>query len=147
VRLSPGLVLAAILLTGIGGGVGGWLGVQYGLREAHANQGLDDVLHHELGLSAEQNRRIEALETDFTARRHAFETEMEGANRELARALETQHSYGPDAHHAIERFHVAMGALQEATIEHILAMRAVLTPEQAVKFDRTLSQTLAPAKK
>lgn len=146
-RVSPGLVLAAILLTGIGGGVGGWLGVQYGLRQAHANQGLDDVLHHELRLNDLQNRRIEALEKDFAGRRKSYEAEMEAANRDLAHALATQHVFGPDAERAIARFHVAMGALQEATIEHVLAMRAVLTPNQAATFDETLSQTLAPAEK
>ena len=146
-RVSGGLILAAILLTGLGGVIGGWVGVQYGLREAHANQGLDDVLHHELRLNDPQNRRIEALETDFAGRRHSLEAEMEAANRDLARALATQHAYGPDAEQAISRFHVAMGALQEATIKHVLAMRAVLTPAQAERFDETLTQTLAPAKK
>lgn len=146
-KLSPAILLAVILMTVLGGAVGGWAGVQYGLRAARADQGLDEVLHHQLGLTADQNGRIEVMEQDFASRRKGFETEMEAANRDLATALAAQHAYGPDAQHAIERFHGAMGSLQEATIQHILAMRAVLTPEQATKFDATISQALAPAKK
>lgn len=143
-RPWPWLILAAVLLTGIGGAAGGWLGVQYGLRQAHLDQGLDDVLHHQLGLTPDQDRRIEALEADFHRRRDALEAEMEAANRDLARALAANHSYGPEARAAIHRFHAAMGELQEATIQHILAMRAVLTPAQAAAFDRTIDQTLDP---
>jgi Spy/CpxP family protein refolding chaperone len=146
-RIGPGLILAGILLTGLGGAVGGWAGVQYGLREAQSERGLDEVLHHELNLSDAQNARIETLEAGFKARRQVLEGEMEAANRDLAAALADRHSFSPQARAAIARSHAAMGALQEATIEHILAMRAVLTPEQARRFDATISETLAPARK
>ncbi|MEI7932008.1 MAG: periplasmic heavy metal sensor [Alphaproteobacteria bacterium] len=141
---SAWLVVAAVVLTIAGGALGGWIGVRYGLHEAHADVSLDEVLHHRLKLSPEQNARIETLESAFNTRRTALEAEMQAANRQLARALETQHAYGPDAEQAVARFHVAMSALQEATIQHILAMRAVLTSQQAAQFDRTISETLAP---
>ena len=35
-----------------------------------------------------------------------------------------------------------MGALQLETVQHVLAMRKVLTPEQAAKFDRRVSEAL-----
>lgn len=146
-KFGPGLILAAILLTGLGGAVGGWAGVQYGLREARGEASLDEVLHHRLKLTSDQDARIEALEAGFHARRHALEAEMEAANRDLAAALARDHSYGPDARQAIARFHAAMGALQEATVQHILAMRAVLTPEQAKTFDATIDETLAPGRR
>jgi Spy/CpxP family protein refolding chaperone len=146
-RLSPVLILVAILLTSLGGAVGGWAGVQSGLHKVRPEPSLDEVLHHRLGLTPDQNTRIEALEQDFAGQRRAMEAEMEAANRDLARAVTSEHTYGPDAQQAIGRFHAAMGALQEATIRHIMAMRAVLTPDQAVLFDQTVSQTLAPATK
>ena len=43
---------------------------------------------------------------------------------------------------AVDHFHSAMGELQKATIEHVFAMRAVLTPEQAARFDRTVVDAL-----
>jgi Spy/CpxP family protein refolding chaperone len=144
-RIGPGLILTAILLTGLGGAVGGWAGVQYGLGQARGEVSLDEVLHHQLDLTPAQNVRIEALERDFHARRRTLEAEMEAANRDLASALTRDHTYGPEARQAIGRFHIAMGALQEASVQHILAMRAVLTPEQAKRFDAVISKTLAPA--
>ena len=138
------LVLAAVVLTIAGGALGGWFGVRYGLHEGHADASLDEVLHHRLKLSAEQNSRIEALESAFETRRVTLEGEMQAANRQLAASLETQHAYGSDGQQAVARFHVAMSQLQELTIQHILAMRAVLTPQQAAQFDRTISDTLAP---
>ena len=43
---------------------------------------------------------------------------------------------------AVDRFHPAMGELQKQTILHVLAMRAVLTPEQALLFDQTVQRSL-----
>ena len=65
-------------------------------------------------------------------------------NRDLAGALETEHAYGSRAAAAISRFHAAMAALQTETVEHVIAMRAILTPQQTAKFDKSVSETLAP---
>ena len=43
---------------------------------------------------------------------------------------------------AVDHFHVAMGDLQKATIEHIFAMRAVMRPDQAARLDRTVVKAL-----
>lgn len=141
-----GLALAAVLLTAIAGAAGGWIGVQYGLREASADASLDQMLHHRLKLTADQDRRIEVMEKDFASHRQVLEQRMQAANGELAGALQREHDYGPSAEQAIGHFHAAMGELQEATVQHILAMRAVLTPEQAARFDKTVSDALAPSR-
>ncbi len=139
-----GLVVAAVLLCAAAGAGGGWLGVEYGLSRARAAPGLDEVLHHDLQLTDQQNARIALLEHDFAAKKVGREQEMRAANRDLAAALNADHAYGPQAAAAIGRFHAAMGALQTETIEHVIAMRAILTPQQAAKFDKTVSETLAP---
>ncbi len=43
---------------------------------------------------------------------------------------------------AIDQSHVAMGALQKETLEHLFEMRAVLDPEQAKRFDSTVVKAL-----
>lgn len=83
------------------------------------------------------------METTYAGRRTQLNGEMRAANRELAAAIGTEHAYGPKAQHAVNRFHSAMGALQEETIRHVLAMREVLTPEQARRFDATVSKALS----
>ncbi len=141
--MSPVRTVAyTVVLTLLVAALGGWLGVRYGLRQAPATPGLDQVLHHELTLSPDQQQRLTSLEAGFAARRKVLETEMHAANADLAAAILSEHRYGPAAEQAIDRFHAAMKTLQEETIMHVLAMRAVLTPEQAQKFDQTVSKVL-----
>lgn len=103
---------------------------------------LHEVLHEDLGLSAAQDRQIEALERDFAPRRRALEIEMRAANADLAAAMREEHAYGPRVAAAVERFHTAMGELQSQTIEHVFAMREVLTPAQRTEFDTIVASAL-----
>ena len=136
-------VLIAVL-TALVAGLGGWIGVRIGLQQVHARAGLDSLVHHKLHLTQTQDRQIEALETGFGVQRRALEAEMRAANADLADAISTEHAYGPRAQKAVERFHSAMGTLQEDTIKHVLAMRAVMTPEQARRFDVLINPALKP---
>lgn len=139
-------VIFLLLLTLVAGAVGGALGVTYGGRMSRAQPNLDTLIHHELGLTAEQNARIETLEQQFAERRKILHAEMQAANRDLAAALDKEHAYGPQAQAAIDRFHHAEEALQVATIKHVLAMRSVLNQEQSKKFDRAIHQALTAGK-
>jgi Spy/CpxP family protein refolding chaperone len=135
-------VIAMLALTAVAAAGGGWFGVRYGMHQ-ESSATLDDLLHHELSLSPEQQQRLAVLEQRFAERRQTLDGEMRAANRSLATAIVTEHRYGPQAQQAIERFHAAMATLQEETIQHVLAMRAVLTPEQAERFDETVSKALS----
>lgn len=135
-------VTIAIVVTAIVAAFAGWGGVQYGLRHAQTRPELDELLHHDLQLTVEQSHRIDSLEADFALRRRGPEAEMRAANRDLAAALEADHAYSPRARAAVERFHSAMGQLQELTIRHVMAMRHVLTPDQAAAFDAALHRIL-----
>jgi Spy/CpxP family protein refolding chaperone len=136
------MAIGIVLLTVLAAAAAGWAGIQYGLTQAHPNPGLDEILHTELGLTPDQEQRIEAMEAQFAFRREALENEMRAANRDLAAAIVGEHVYGPRAQSAIERFHAAESALQEETIKHVLAMRTVLTPEQVTRFDEAISTAL-----
>lgn len=141
---SSRTVVAMLAVTVLAGAAGGWFGVHYGLSHASSSANLDQVLHHELDLSGQQQQQIEAMEQDFAQRRRLLEGQMRAANRELASVIRTQHGYGPDAQRAVEHFHQAMGALQEATIRHVFEMRTVLTPTQVQQFDQAVSKALEP---
>ncbi len=133
-----------IVLTLLAAMLGGWVGVRYGLREGRApQQQLDELLHHRLRLSSAQAERLAALEQEFAARRAELETQMRAANRDIASAITVRHQYDTEAQAAIDELHRAMMALQEATIQHVLAMRAVLAPDQVQEFDQTVDQALA----
>ncbi len=138
------MIASLVILTALVGTIGGWVGARYGLENARPGPSLDAVLHRDLHLTGDQSRRIGHLEAAFTVRRVALEAEMRAANADLARAISTRHVYGPDAERAIGRFHAAMSALQRETVIHVLAMRGVLDPVQAARFDKTVTQSLAP---
>lgn len=138
----PRVALLMVAITLLAGAAGGWLGVHYGLRQTHVPEGLDELLHRQLRLSDEQKQRLAGIEASYTQERVVPERQMRLANRELAAAVFSEHRYGPAAQRAIEHFHQAMQTLQEETLQHILAMRSVLTPDQAQQFDRAVSEAL-----
>ncbi len=103
---------------------------------------LHDLLHDELDLDARQLAQIEDVERRFAIRRRELELELRADNARLAAAIEAEHGYGPRVTTEIDRSHRAMGELQKETMSHIFAMRAVLRPDQAQKFDRAVVKAL-----
>lgn len=135
-------LLVTIVLSIVAAFAGAWGGASYIVARMQDQPPLHEMVHEKLDLSAEQERRIEGLERTFAARRQRLESEMRAANAELAGAIETEHAYSPAVQQAVDRFHRAMGELQKETILHVLAMRQVLTPEQAARFDDTVVKAL-----
>ncbi len=102
------------------------------------------LLHNGLALDTMQKAKIEAIEQRFAARRKAHELEMRAANAHLAAAMQSEHGYGPEVTAAIDHTHEVMGEMQKETLEHLFAMRAVLNPDQAAKFDKAVIKALSP---
>src|SRR3546814_19712587 len=85
---------------------------------------LHALLHGQLDLTPEQERKLERIEADFAGRRQALELEMRAANVRLAQAIEAAHGYGPRVTEAIDEKHEVMGTLQEATLKHPLGRKS-----------------------
>ncbi|HTW73717.1 MAG TPA: periplasmic heavy metal sensor [Steroidobacteraceae bacterium] len=136
------LALPWLLVTVLAAAGGGWLGVRYGLAQSRSSPSLDQLLHRELDLSGAQRDQLAALERSYAMQRRQLEAQARAANRDLARAILAEHRYGPDAELAIARFHGAMQSLEQRTIQHVLAMRAILTAQQAKQFDQTVATAL-----
>lgn len=100
------------------------------------------LLHDRMKLDAAQSAKIEALEARHATRKKALELEMRAANARLAEAIEAEHGYGPQVTEAVDHVHHVMGEMQKEVLEHLFAMRAVLNPEQASIFDRTVVKAL-----
>lgn len=142
--MSPARVsILFIVLTLLIAAIGGWAGVRYGLSQTRSPPQLDSVLHSGLQLSPAQRDRLATLESDFAVERGRYEAEMRGANRDIARAITVRHEYDNEAQSAIDRLHRAMIGLQQATVKHVIAMRAVLSGDQVAQFDWTVNQALA----
>lgn len=140
-KVSLHSALLTIILAFVAGIGGMWLGHQVLTAPAH-DHSLHAMVHEELSLTADQERDLEALETAFAIRQQAFEGELRKANAELAAAIRASETAGPAVETAVHHFHDAMGALQTETIEHVFAMRKVLTPDQRKLFDDKIGQAL-----
>jgi nickel and cobalt resistance protein CnrR len=110
-------------------------------RPAQASQ-LHQLLHHRLGLDASQEAKLEVLEQRFAVRRKALELELRADNARLAAAIEAEHGNGPKVAAAVDASHKAMGELQKETLAHVFAMRQILRPDQAAKFDEVVVKAL-----
>lgn len=115
-----------------------------GLLTPHGHSGgeLHTIMHQQLDLDADQEAKVEALEKSFAGRRSELEGKLREANAELAQAMASEHQYGPRVAAAVDHAHMAMGDLQKATLEHVFAMRAVLRPDQAARFDLAVDKAL-----
>lgn len=136
--LRAGIV--ASVLGVLGGFLGVWLGIA-AFEDADQNAtNLHAIVHDELHLSARQEEAIEGLEAEFALIRERYEAEMEDARQEIGAALLRDQALSADVAQAAKAFHTAMGGLQMETLNHILAMRAELDPDQVQEFDLRLAQ-------
>lgn len=135
-------IALTLVLSLLAAGLGVWGGASYVMHRLKPAAPLHELVHEKLHLTADQQRRIEGLEREHAVRQAALQAEMRAANADLAKAIQAKHAYTPQVQAAVDRFHHAMGELEKETILHVLAMRAVLTPEQAARFDQTVAKSL-----
>lgn len=133
------LALALGFVGALGGALAGRMVPVNGAQDETA---LHRLLHDELSLDKAQQAQIDALNSGFAVQKAGLVAQQRAANAELAAALRDEHSYGPRVAAAVDRSHHAMGALQKATLEHVFAMRSVLRPDQAARFDQGIARML-----
>lgn len=132
-----------LLLALVAGSVGAWgTNALLAAKARTQEQTIHDLLHRDLELTAKQRVALDSVEAEFSRQRTRLELEMKAANTELALAIQEEHAYGPRVSAAVDHFHAAMGELQKRTLEHIFAMRAILTEPQVEKFDRSVVRAL-----
>jgi Spy/CpxP family protein refolding chaperone len=134
-------IALTIVLAAFAAGGGAWLCASYVVRH-HASSSLHEMVHKHLELRPEQARRLDDIEARYAIDRARLEGEIRAANRELAAAIQKGHKDSPEVEAAIDHLHMAMGALQKATIAHVFDMRAVLDPQQAKTFDAEVVSSL-----
>lgn len=136
------LRLAAIIMLSL---LAGWGGAKLSRQWQPVPRpvpSLHERLHGELSLSAAQDERIHVLERQFAAERARLEADIRAANGRLAVAMASEGRYGPAVARAVDDIHVAMGALQKASLEHVFAMRRELDARQRTRFDTIIAESL-----
>ena len=99
-------------------------------------------LHRELKLTEAQEQALEPIERSFREKQRKLADALREANRDLARIMAEDKAYTPRVTAAVEHVHHRMGELQKVSIEHVFAMRAVLTPAQGDKLLSLAQQAL-----
>jgi len=94
----------------------------------------EDVARGPAQIAARLRLGLEPLESIFGERQRQLAEALREANRQLARAIAEDKGYTPRVNAAVEHVHHCMGDLQKASIKHVFAMRAVLSPEQGDKL-------------
>lgn len=141
-----------LLLTVVLAGAAGYGGVWIGARQlAPPQPSLSPTLTAVVGelsqrglqgLSTQQERQINVIATRFFARRGELRHGITAANFELANALAEESSMGPRTQAAVDRLKNTVGDLQTATVQYVLELRKVLTPEQQTVFDTKVVEAL-----
>jgi Spy/CpxP family protein refolding chaperone len=135
-------LLLIALIAFFAGIAGAFIGRTFVARPAPVENELHALLHHDLDLDRAQKAKMEEIERRFAVRKSALELELRADNSRLATAIQSEHGYGPAVGAAVDHSHQAMGQLQKETLEHIFAMRGVLKPDQAAKFDAAVVKAL-----
>lgn len=138
------VVILLAFLAAIGGV---WIGRQVFPVAAPPGSALHELLHHDLDLDSRQRTQIDSLERSFQLRQTALELELRAGNVRLADAIEAEHGNGPRVSAAVDASHETMGRMQKETLAHVFAMRSLLRPDQAAKFDRAVVQALTDDKR
>lgn len=135
-------IALTLVLSVLGAALGAFGAAEYVMHRMRPATSLHELVHEKLHLTGAQRRQIEGIERSHAARQKVLEAEMRAANASLAEAFQEQHAYTPKLQAAIDRSHQVMAEVQKETMVHVLAMRAVLTPQQAAVFDGTVVQSL-----
>jgi Spy/CpxP family protein refolding chaperone len=141
-----------LALTVVLAGGAGFVGARYGAKSlvpparsaqepVLLRQSVHDIVQT-LKLTPAQHKAVDAIEQRYVHNRNALRVKISQANIELAGALAEEMSYGPQANKAIDNLEGSVGELQRQTVQYVLEVRDVLTPEQQVAYDQKVVQAL-----
>lgn len=142
-------LVITVVLAGLAAFAGTRLGVQHLNTAAETprsklllRDSVYQMVHKDLKLTADQQRRIDEIEGRYTHRRDVLRAQISSSNAELGEALANEMALGTAASRALERLQTAMGDLQKETILYVLEVRAVLTPPQQQVLDQKVFESL-----
>ena len=100
-------------------------------------------IHQKLGLTQEQEKRLEPIEQRFAQQKEELLRSIRQANGQLAKAIRDDKSNSSEITTAVAAIHAAQGELQKITLDHVFEMKAVLQPEQYQKLLDLTAQALS----
>jgi Spy/CpxP family protein refolding chaperone len=142
-----GLILT-IVIAAAAGFIGARLGTQgaaeasstpaataTGMPQVTVRQSVEGLLRRDFKLTADQRTRLRAIDDRFTRQHNLIWADIRMSNAELAAAVASDMSMNQEAKNAITEIQDSVGRLHTESIQYVLEVRQVLTPEQRAEFD------------
>ena len=101
-------------------------------QDGFASKGMENAFYHRLDLTAEQHDRIDTQLSAYATRQRELKKVNKQTRRELARLLAGfEESDRPALTELIDRMAAIKREREHLTAEHLLQVKAVLSPQQA----------------
>lgn len=136
------IVLRTLLLASFASIIGVFAARTFLERQHSARSGIHAIIHEEIELDAGQKQKLVEIERVFGPRRAAIVAELRSENALLAAAIAAEKRAGPRVNAAVDRSHEALGRLQKETLAYVFALRQLLRPDQAPRFDQAVVKAL-----
>ncbi len=128
-RLLPWALLAASLAANVA------LAATLAGRRGTPGFPSEPLIFSKAQLDADQRARISALRAELLARREDSERSLAVLRRQLAAAIARQPEDRATVDSTLHQIAEAQARFQEAVVNHVLAVRAVLKPDQRPAFE------------
>jgi Spy/CpxP family protein refolding chaperone len=139
---SLGKLLLLLLLVAIVAVSACWTTSHLILKQSSRADDYHHWLHSQLGISADQDKALDKEEERFAVQKKQLVEAILQENAELATVLTEDKEYSPRVVAAVEKIHHAQSELEKATLEHIFAMKPILSAEQFNKLIKLTSEAL-----
>jgi Spy/CpxP family protein refolding chaperone len=137
--------LRGSILTIVLAGLAAFLGAHLGSRQTHApgmplSERVFEVLDDGIALTSAQRETIRQISARYAPTREKLRMQSRGLNVRLARLMAEEQHFGPQTTASLEQLQLVMGDRLKLSMEFMLEVRAVLTPEQKAYFDRKVAE-------
>ena len=144
-RTLIALAILTVLVAGLSYGVANWYVRRVTAAETVVDLNDTPWLQRELKLTSAQTAEIEKLNKEFSARIQHCCDEHCGARFALSEELAKPQVDLAKASACVDRMAAAQSTSERATLDHILKVRAVLTPVQQQQYAALVSQQVCTA--
>jgi Heavy-metal resistance len=139
-RFGLGSLLGVAAVSAALGALAGGFGAQ--MAQPPPPPSFHDLIHHTMGLTAEEEARIAPIEQAFERQLRQGEGRITATNAALAQAISAGN---PDAIALAQaESNAALVALQDLNTAHLVAMREALDDSHRPAFDAALAASLSP---
>ncbi len=145
-RRANGYAWRGSIITIVLAGLAAFLGAHLGSRQqpqaqsAPLSERVFEILNEGITLSDEQKEQIRRISAHYAPTRERLRLQSRGVNVHLARLMAEEQQFGPRTTEGLEQLQAVMGERLKLSMEFMLEVRMVLTPEQRAYFDRKVAE-------